>query len=92
MEALRDSPHLVVLKASSEASIMAALKFLLCLFLLFACFPSSETRPPTPFFNESDRPLIEIAKEVFKSSIARKAAQSFEPNRLSPGRPDPRHH
>ena len=68
---------------------MAALKFLLCLFLVFACFPSSKSGPPTPFFNKSDRPLIEIAKEVFKSSIARKVAQSFEPNCLSLGGLDP---
>lgn len=72
---------------------MPELKVLLCLFLVFALFTSSETRSPGPLFNKSNRALIEIVKEVLKASIERQGGLSdFEPKRQSPGGPDSRHH
>ncbi|KAL4603636.1 hypothetical protein ACB092_10G138800 [Castanea dentata] len=72
---------------------MPALKFWLCLFLVLALFSSSETRSHRPFLNKSNRALMEIAKQVLKVSIKRQSGlMSFEPDRLSPAGPDPRHH
>ena len=76
-------PTIVALKANSKNSIMAVLKFFLCLFLVFAHFSSSETRPHSPFLNKSNRALMEIAKQVLKASVERQSGlMSLKPTRV----------
>ncbi|GMY31985.1 CLAVATA3/ESR (CLE)-related protein [Fagus crenata] len=74
---------------------MPGLKFFFGLFLVLVCFPSSETRSPNGFSNKSNPPLqIESAKMLFKARMVKQVESTFksDPNRLSPGGPDPHHH
>ena len=83
------------MKAKFDTLTMPGLKLFFCLFLVLVCFPSSETRSPNGFSNKSNLPLkIESAKMVFKARMGKQVGSTFEsdPNRQSPGGPDPRHH
>jgi hypothetical protein len=70
------------------------LSFWLCLILLFHSLAWSEARPLDP--NKSSRPMLLDAKAIVNLGltfqVTMKRQLNGEPNRSSPGGPDPKHH
>ena len=80
---------------------MTKLMFWVCLILVFHTFAGrSEARPVSPFVkawnpNKSLQPILVGAKAIFDKRLESKVTtkeQMYEPNRVSPGGPDPWHH
>ncbi|PON98403.1 CLAVATA3/ESR (CLE)-related protein [Trema orientale] len=70
-------------------------RFCLCLFLVIFLFSTtSHARSPAIFSSKGGRvvSLLEAAKQIVEASIQNNGGKPFQPTRLSPGGPDPRHH
>jgi len=76
---------------------MASLKHL-CLVLLFTtmlvCHDATRPLPSSLQSSNQNHAFLESAKTVLKEIMRRKQllGTQYEPNRLSPGGPDPHHH